>query len=85
MSKITEWVKGVGSILGILLDVLPARWAAKIRESRKAIVAVAGSVAAVLSVVVALPMAAAAASYVTIALVIATGIATYWVPNAEKP
>lgn len=82
MSKITEWVKGIGAILGVLLDVLPAPWAAKVRESRKAIAAVAGSVAAVLSIVVVLPLAASVTPWVTVALLVATGIVTYWVPNA---
>lgn len=83
MSKITEWVKGIGAILGILLDVLPVSWATKVRESRKAIVAVAGSVAAVLSIAVALPLSATVAPYLTVALLVATGVATYWVPNAQ--
>lgn len=84
MSKVTEWVKGIGAILAVLLDVLPVPVASKVRESRKAIVAVAGSVAAVLSVVVALPLSAAVLPYVTVGLLVATGIVTYWVPN-EQP
>lgn len=77
--RISTLVAVIGALLGAVLDLLPAKWAAWVRKSRKAVVTLAGGVASFTAVPELFPPSVA--PYVVIAGLIATAIVTYWTPN----
>ena len=80
---ITWVVKLAARGLDSLVDILPPSWAAKVRSARKAIVGAASASAGILAAALLFPLPGALTPWIAAATALVTGIATYWVPNAE--
>lgn len=84
-SRITNAVAAVGTVLAVVLSVLPAALSAKVGKVKEAVVAAAGAAVSVVAALQGLPFVEGTASqiiaYVGIA---ATAIATHWTAQTSK-
>ena len=78
-TRINTIIKTIGTILAIIVTVVPAAWSAKLGKAKEGIVAAAGSALSVVAALQAFPGIDGTASLVLAYVgIIATAIVTHW-------
>lgn len=80
--RVTDIVVAIGAVANAVVDLLPAKWAAWVHKSRKAVVSLAGGVVSFTAMPELFPPSIA--PWAVLASIVATAIVTYWTPNASS-